>query len=117
MVTGSRKIFTAVSLACVVVLPSFCCAAEENGEKLVEQARCYMCHRMQETLLGPPFTAIALRHSENREVMEEVLALKIIKGGGGNWGLVPMVPNQWVSVEEARIMARWILEQSDQAHE
>jgi hypothetical protein len=24
---------------------------------------------------------------------------------------VPMVPNQWVTVEEARLMAEWILDQ------
>jgi hypothetical protein len=32
-------------------------------------------------------------------------------GGGGNWGLVPMVPNQWVTEAEARRMAEWILGQ------
>jgi cytochrome c len=64
---------------------------------------------MQETLLGPPYIAIAARHVQRREVMIEVLAHKIVHGGGGNWGLVPMVPNQWVSIENARVMAEWIL--------
>jgi cytochrome c len=41
-----------------------------------------------------------------------VLAGKIIRGGGGNWGLVPMVPNQRVDEIEARILAQWILSQS-----
>ena len=117
MVSRILNLVAAVSLACVSVLPSPCNAEEENGEKLVEQARCYMCHRMQDTLLGPPFTAIALRHSENKDVMVEVLALKIVNGGGGNWGMVPMVPNQWVSIDQARIMARWILKQSDRVRE
>jgi cytochrome c len=41
--------------------------------------------------------------------MVDVLARKIVHGGGGSWGVVPMVPNQWVSLEEARAMADWIL--------
>ncbi|MBF8269816.1 MAG: cytochrome C [Gammaproteobacteria bacterium] len=87
--------------------------ARDDGEKLVEQARCYMCHQLQETLLGPPYVAIAVRHAAHKDVMVEVLAHKIVHGGGGNWGLVPMVPNQWVSLEEARVMAAWILKQED----
>jgi cytochrome c551/c552 len=44
-------------------------------------------------------------------VTVDVLARNIVDGGGGSWGVVPMVPNQWVTVEEARLMAEWILDQ------
>jgi streptogramin lyase/cytochrome c551/c552 len=80
-----------------------------DGARLVENARCYTCHDQTKVSLGPPFAAIAARHGANREVMTEVLARKIIHGGGGNWGMVPMVPNQWVTLEEARSMSAWIL--------
>jgi cytochrome c len=89
--------------------PSLARAQNEAGAKLVEEARCYACHHMTETLLAPPYIAIAARHAPRREVMTDVLARKIVHGGGGNWGLVPMVPNQWVSIEDARVMAAWIL--------
>ena len=46
--------------------------------------------------------------------MVDVLARKIVDGGGGNWGLVPMVPNQWVPIEDARVMSAWILDLTDQ---
>lgn len=90
-------------------------AADESGggAKLVEDARCYACHEMSEPSLGPPYVAIAARHAPRRDVMTEVLALKIVHGGGGNWGIVPMVPNQWVSIEQARAMAAWILALGD----
>ena len=88
--------------------------AETNGEKLVEEARCYACHQINDTLLGPSYLAISARHGARKEIMIDVLANKIVKGGGGNWGLVPMVPNQWVSNEEAKIMAEWILGLSEQ---
>lgn len=84
-------------------------AAEPQGAKLFEQKRCYICHEAEKVSLGPPLKAIAARHKARREVMAEVLARKIVHGGGGSWGVVPMVPNQWVSLEEARAMADWIL--------
>jgi cytochrome c len=87
--------------------------AQEDGARLVENARCYICHQMTEYSLAPPYLAIAARHAPRREVMVDVLASKIVHGGGGNWGVVPMVPNQWVSPADARIMAAWILSLAD----
>jgi cytochrome c len=89
-------------------------AAETNGEKLFEEKRCYICHEANKMSLGPPLAAIAARHAPRKEIMNEVLAQKIVNGGGGNWGVVPMVPNQWVSIEEARVLADWILSLSTQ---
>jgi len=45
-------------------------------------------------------------------LMTEVLARKIILGGGGNWGVVPMVPNEHVSATDAHSIAGWILNQA-----
>ncbi len=83
--------------------------AQDEGENLVTSKMCYACHQLDGASLGPPWRAIAARHVARRDVMVEVLAGKIIRGGGGNWGLVPMVPNQRVSEAEARVMAQWIL--------
>jgi cytochrome c len=84
-------------------------AAEAPGQKLFEDKRCYICHEMDKVSLGPPLKAIAARHAARRDVMGEVLAHKIVHGGGGTWGVVPMVPNQWVSLDEARVLSGWIL--------
>ena len=88
-------------------------AADLDGAKLVQERRCYPCHNMTQTLIGPPYKDIALRHARHRDIMVDVLAEKIIVGGGGNWGVVPMVPNEQVSREEARVIARWILDQAE----
>lgn len=40
------------------------------------------------------------------ELLEDA---NIVAGGGGNRGLTPMVPNQRVSLEDARLMAEWVL--------
>jgi cytochrome c len=64
---------------------------------------------MDSTLIGPPYTAIASRHSAEGPAAADILALKIMLGGGGSWGAVPMPPSQQVSLEEARAIASWIL--------
>ena len=87
-------------------------AQAQEGETLVREAMCYACHQMEGVSLGPPWQAIAARHDTRKELMTEVLAGKIIRGGGGNWGNVPMVPNQRVSHQQAKIMAEWVLQQT-----
>ena len=84
----------------------------QDGETLAREAMCYACHQMESVSLGPPWQAIAARHATRKDLMAEVLAGKIIRGGGGNWGNVPMVPNQRVNAEQARIMAEWVLNQA-----
>jgi cytochrome c len=83
------------------------------GEQLVQVHRCYACHHMNNALIGPPYQAIAARHAGQKDVMGKVLATKIILGGGSNWGVVPMVPNEHVPEADALAMARWILELSN----
>jgi cytochrome c len=97
-------------LLLLLVLPL--AQAQDTGASLIEAARCYICHQSSEASLGPPWQAIAVRLAPRREVMVEVLASKIVRGGGGKWGLVPMVPNQDTSEEKARVMAEWILDQA-----
>ena len=85
-------------------------ADELDGEALATEKRCVGCHDLDRNLLGPSYQAIVARHSANKEVMLEVLAQKIIIGGAGNWGIVPMVPNEHLSLDEARAISRWILD-------
>lgn len=111
---GSRlamKTASGIAAALLAFLTALPCAATEPGDvpKLLDEKRCNVCHDMKSTLLAPPYVAIAIRHRDSADEMTEVLARKIIVGGGGSWGLVPMVPNEHVTLEEARAMARWIL--------
>lgn len=102
-------------LLLVTLIASLSVFAQDTraGEQLVQVHRCYACHHMNEALIGPPYQAIAARHAGQKDVMEKVLVTKIILGGGGNWGVVPMVPNEHVPEKDALAMARWILELSD----
>jgi streptogramin lyase/cytochrome c551/c552 len=82
-------------------------AADATG--LLRENSCHNCHALDEPRIGPPYRAIAMLHRSRSATMREVLAQKIVHGGAGNWGTVPMVANHDISPEEARAMARWIL--------
>ncbi|MEY4763318.1 MAG: hypothetical protein RLZZ200_3175 [Pseudomonadota bacterium] len=83
----------------------------DAGAALAKASRCYSCHDTANMLIGPPYQAIAARYANDRRVMETVLARKILLGGGGNWGAVPMVPNEHVKPADALALARWVLDQ------
>lgn len=90
--------------------PLAAAAESDAGAALAVARKCYACHHPSNTLIGPSYQAIAARHRDRRDVMTIVLARRIVDGGGGNWGLVPMVPNPQISEAEARVIAEWILE-------
>ena len=113
MKTISKHIGWFTIYVCLITSYSQFASAQSKGETLVEESRCYACHDMSKALIGPSYTAIGVRHAPRKEIMIDVLARKIVNGGGGNWGVVPMVPNQWVSIEDARIMSEWILNLPD----
>jgi cytochrome c len=76
---------------------------------LALQKHCDECHAVDTARIGPPFVAVAARHRAEGAAAVEPLAQKIIHGGAGNWGSIPMIPNERVSLEEARALVRWIL--------
>lgn len=85
--------------------------ADETTPKLVEEHGCVACHDLREARIGPPYTAIAVRYAEADERVIERLAQKIIRGGAGNWGVVPMIPHDLIDRAQAVQIVRWILEQ------
>jgi cytochrome c len=98
-------------LVAVLAVPALAPAADHGQglSPLAARQHCDECHAMQETRIGPSFEAVALRYSVEGPEAQERLARKIIYGGAGNWGNIPMVANERVSLEDARAIARWIL--------
>ena len=76
-----RGLFQLATLMALILPVSASPAGEADGETLATEKRCVACHDLTTTLLGPPYMAIAARHSANRDVMVDVLAYKIIVGG------------------------------------
>ena len=78
---------------------------------LLQRHRCVACHAQADALVGPPYAAIAARHGGEGPAAVEALAHRILLGGGGAWGAVPMPPSQSLSLPQARELAGWVLAQ------
>ena len=120
--SSMTKLFFSMRLLCAATFLAAAISGTAHAESaneiptLLKERRCYACHELTQQLIGPSYQAIANRHGPQAEVMTEVLAHKIINGGGGNWGLVPMVPNEHVTLDESRAMVKWILQLNKKTH-
>jgi cytochrome c len=99
-----------VMLALALFLGGVAVCAADDIPTLLTQKHCDACHHMNSPLIGPSYIAIATRYKGDQRAMAEVLARKILIGGGGNWGVVPMVPNEHITLAEARTIVEWILD-------
>jgi len=75
-----------------------------NAEALAKSKGCFACHDINVKKVGPAFKDVAKKEAGK---VDEV-AHKIKNGGVGEWGNVPMPP-QNVTEEEAKQLAQWIL--------
>ena len=83
-------------------------ATNVSGKDLIEASDCMACHNADERLIGPSYKEIAAKYSE-KDI--EILASKIIEGGSGVWGSLPMQPHPQISKEDAKKMVEYILSQ------
>ena len=80
----------------------------EKGAKLISQSDCLACHQEKTKVVGPAYNEVAKKYEFNDKNVD-YLAGKIIKGGAGVWGQVPMTPHPDLKEEDAKEMARYIL--------
>ncbi len=78
----------------------------QADEALAKAKNCLACHNVDKKVVGPSYKDVAKKYTAKDEAM---LAEKILKGGKGVWGPVPMPPNATVKPEEAAKLAKWIL--------
>src|SRR5205823_11920510 len=78
------------------------------GAQLIAKADCLGCHKEHEKLVGPAYADVAKKYKSTTENIA-MLANKIIKGGAGNWGDVPMTPHPNLSETDAKEMASYVL--------
>ena len=83
-------------------------AARADDAALARKKNCMACHTVDKKIVGPSYKDVARRYAGQKDA-EARLAEKIVKGGKGAWGEVPMPPNATVKPDEAAALARWIL--------
>ena len=80
----------------------------QKGVALVGKSDCLTCHKVNEKNIGPAYKDVAAKY-ENTDANVKMLAEKIIKGGSGNWGAIPMTPHPALSQEDAEALAKYVL--------
>ncbi|MBC3830834.1 c-type cytochrome [Undibacterium amnicola] len=75
---------------------------------LAKSKNCMSCHSVDAKILGPSFKDIAKKYAGDKTA-EAKLATKVMKGGSGVWGAIPMPANAQVNDAEAKTLVKWIL--------
>lgn len=80
----------------------------QKGLELIAKNDCLTCHKVEEKNIGPAYRDVAAKY-ENTEANVKHLAEKVIKGGTGVWGEVPMTPHPQLSQSDAEQIVKYIL--------
>lgn len=78
--------------------------------QLATAKNCMACHAVDKKLVGPSYKDIATKYDGQKDAVDK-LTVKVMKGGSGVWGPVPMPANAQVSADEAKKLVAWILSQ------
>lgn len=78
--------------------------------QLATAKNCMACHAVDKKLVGPSYKDVAAKYAGQKDAADK-LAAKVIKGGSGVWGPVPMPANTQVSADESKKLVAWILSQ------
>ena len=79
-----------------------------EGKTLVDASDCKTCHHATNKIIGPSHTDVAKKY-DFTEANVKLLATKIIQGGQGVWGEIPMTAHVDITNENAEKMARYVL--------
>jgi cytochrome c len=77
---------------------------------LAKAKNCMACHAVGTKLVGPAYKDVAAKYAGQKGA-EDKLVQKVMKGGAGVWGPVPMPANPQVSEAEAHSLVKWVLAQ------
>jgi len=78
------------------------------GAKLMAGSDCNTCHKADVKVVGPALKDIAAKYPPT-DANIETLTDKVIKGGSGHWGDVPMAAHPQLAKNDVKEMVKYIL--------
>ena len=97
-----------VALAALALAPVLFVNPAHADEALAKAKGCTACHSVDKKLVGPAYKDVAAKYAGQKDAADK-LAQKVIKGGVGVWGQIPMPANAQVNDAEAKKLVAWIL--------
>jgi len=93
--------------------PATTSSADSKGLELIGSSDCTTCHRLHKAAsgasIGPAYDEVAAKYAPGADTTIDRLAGKIISGGQGVWGTVPMTPHAALSKEDAKEIVKYIM--------
>jgi cytochrome c len=102
-----KRTLITVALSAAAVLSA---APAFADQALATKKNCMACHAVATKLVGPSYKDVAAKYKADAGAAAK-LAAKVIKGGTGAWGAIPMPANPQVSEAEAKNLVAWVLSQ------
>jgi len=88
-------------------------APESKGLELIGASDCTTCHRLHKdspgATIGPAYSDVAAKYPAAADTTINRLVHKVINGGSGVWGSVPMTPHAALSEGDVKEMVTYIL--------
>jgi cytochrome c len=88
-------------------------SSSDKGLELIGASDCTTCHRLQKDAsgasIGPAYSEVAAKYSPAADTTVARLVKKVITGGSGIWGTVPMTPHPALKEEDVKTMVAYIL--------
>ncbi|HEY4936517.1 MAG TPA: c-type cytochrome [Puia sp.] len=101
----------------VAAAPATIPASAEKGLELIGASDCTTCHRLHKTdpgaIIGPYYSQVAAKYSPAADTTVDRLVRKIIAGGNGVWGTIPMTPHPALAPADVKEMVIYILSLKD----
>jgi len=95
--------------ALLIILAGSLISAHALADQALAKAKnCLSCHAVDKKIVGPAYQDVARKYAGQKDAADK-LASKIMKGGAGVWGVIPMPVNSQVSETEAKKLANWVL--------
>lgn len=93
--------------------PATPAVADSKGLELIGASDCTTCHRLHKEAagasIGPSYSEVAAKYTPAADTTVDRLVHKIITGGSGVWGTVPMTPHPALAPADVKEMVTYIL--------
>ncbi|SFU35685.1 c-type cytochrome [Pseudoduganella namucuonensis] len=94
----------------MVAVSAFAAQSAMANADLAKAKNCMACHAVANKVVGPAFKDVAAKYAGQKDAEAKLMG-KVIKGGSGTWGAIPMPANPQVSEAEAKTLVKWVLAQ------
>lgn len=88
-------------------------STEEKALELIATKGCTACHALDKKIIGPAYIDVSKKYEATPEMLYK-LTQKVVAGGKGAWGEIPMPPNKNITFTEAKMIVAYILSLKNQ---